>query len=557
MKKRILSAILCMAMVFPLFGGMQGGTVAEAAGIDANDYCADISEYRTGAKETWTYPTKEGYVFAGWYTKKDFQQKYALTDTMVTGGAYAKFVDEDVFSVKYQMNELANIADATMNLRMLTTVDDLTYQSVGFRFESGSTSTDFTSDTVYTSILANGETIAPSVFSDEANFIVGHSLDGIPREHYGAEFTITPFVVTLDGTTVEGVERSLKIREDYKVAGDATVVYSGSGDKDFWFKHVKINAGQWITFDLEGLPRDGAGSVYFMVYEGDAQKEGFNNVAGNKFWYKAKGDKIRYYGKVSGNYADHTVGIRLFKGHGVQAGEEITISNLRITDEPVNALYYNVDHSNGAYFAAGEYISMSAKAGQVLSYKVDVKYGNLLNQERASDPKAWILLNDQSSNVVNATRTKQNADGTQTVEIQLTKDMTSFQPTFTIQNLPDGVTENKLTITDIKILDAMNNEGTASTASNASTLDWKYTLAVKAGQVITFDIDCYRALNVYVVYNGSNKVGNGIVCYMKSQRGTYTVTYVAPTDLTDFTIQFRDFNDKSPYPVKVSNLRIK
>ena len=107
MKKRLLSFVLCLAMLVPaVFSGMP---TAAADGLDENDYCADISEYRGGEQETWSYPTKDGYVFAGWY--QDAERTNPVSESTVSGGAYARFVVADVLSVKYQLNALANIAD--------------------------------------------------------------------------------------------------------------------------------------------------------------------------------------------------------------------------------------------------------------------------------------------------------------------------------------------------------------------------------------------------------------------------------------------------------------
>ena len=68
MKNKISSVILCLVMLISLLGRIGGIMMVEAAGIDVNNYCTDIFEFRTGEKETWTYPSKEGYVFAGWYS---------------------------------------------------------------------------------------------------------------------------------------------------------------------------------------------------------------------------------------------------------------------------------------------------------------------------------------------------------------------------------------------------------------------------------------------------------------------------------------------------------
>ncbi len=50
----------------------------------------DVSMYKGGSDDagSWTYPTKDGYAFAGWYSDSDCTEAYAAT----TGQAYARFV---------------------------------------------------------------------------------------------------------------------------------------------------------------------------------------------------------------------------------------------------------------------------------------------------------------------------------------------------------------------------------------------------------------------------------------------------------------------------------
>lgn len=548
-KTKILCVILCIAMFISMLGLIDGMNVVEAAGVDANNYCTDISEYRTGAKETWTYPTKEGYVFAGWYSDASCSKEYALSEDTDSDGAYAKFVDEDVLSVKCQMNALANVADATMSLRMLTSVDDLTYQSVGFRFQTGAVSVKFMNDTVYTSILVNGEVVEPkTTFSEASNYIVGHSLNQIPKSNYGSEFTITPIWVTLDGTTVEGVERTLTIKKDYTIGDDLTQVYKGD-NLEFWFNQVKLFAGQWVCFDLEGLPVGGGGSVYFMGSEDGQKKEGFNSDAGNgiKNWYVSQGDKIRFYGQMTANYANGDIGIRVFKDNGANIGDEITISNMRITNNPENTLYYNINGST--YFEKGEEIEIQAKEGQVLSFNMDFQYGELKNQQGLGNPGTWVRLNAIAGNYVNATKVSQNVDGSQHVQVLLNQEVFSFYPTADIFNLPEGIAENKVTISDIYVYDAMD------VTNSGYNFGFNYELNVKKGEVLSFDVDSERPLVLYMSYDG--KADDDIILsYRETQRGTLTVTYQFPMDVSGFQIQTRDWENQTSYVATISNLKI-
>lgn len=62
--------------------GTYGVKLAEGAYL--------LQDYRTGDQASWTYPTKEGMAFAGWYKDATFTTPCAASD--VEGAAYAKFV---------------------------------------------------------------------------------------------------------------------------------------------------------------------------------------------------------------------------------------------------------------------------------------------------------------------------------------------------------------------------------------------------------------------------------------------------------------------------------
>ena len=96
--------------------------VADETGVHYVKY-TDIREYRTPEK---TAPVKEGFVFGGWFTGEDDSEPIGV-DTN-DGEAFAKFVPEDVLSVKVQTSR--KIASVTNNeekvmLRLVSTVDSL------------------------------------------------------------------------------------------------------------------------------------------------------------------------------------------------------------------------------------------------------------------------------------------------------------------------------------------------------------------------------------------------------------------------------------------------
>ena len=172
----------------------------------------DVSEYRSG--ETYTYPTKDGYVFAGWYTDKAYTTPLAVD--VKTGTAYAKFVDKDVLSVKFQLATGATAQDATTTMRLVTSVDSGNYQYIGFKIaftqEGTPVEKSYTTKKVYTSILGyDGETqitYYPNEFSEASQYIMAMAITGVPQAVYEIPLTITPVWLTLDGTIVDGTART-------------------------------------------------------------------------------------------------------------------------------------------------------------------------------------------------------------------------------------------------------------------------------------------------------------------------------------------------------------
>ncbi len=189
-------------------GGLDfsnGPVLAKQQYTRAENYM-DIAPYRVG---TYTAPVKPGYVFAGWYADAAFT--VPVESGAVNGWAYAKFVDEKVLSVKYQITKGTNAESASTNLRLLTSVDGLDYSSVSFWVEVGGRVQEYTTQTVYSSILADGQAIrdAYKVFGQNSKYFMTHSIQGVPRGAFDVEILVTPSWTTLDGTTVEGISRSI------------------------------------------------------------------------------------------------------------------------------------------------------------------------------------------------------------------------------------------------------------------------------------------------------------------------------------------------------------
>lgn len=172
-----------------------------------------LSDYRE--MTPYTYPTRSGYVFAGWYT--DAQYTTPVESDVTIGQAYAKFVKSDVLTVKCQLPIDANRTEPTTSLRLVTSVDTLNYQYVGFELEytleDKTYEKTFKTKNVKKTIKATGDdgkeiTYYPNEFSTASTYMMALKINKIPSEIYELPLTITPYWITLDGTVVTGTTRN-------------------------------------------------------------------------------------------------------------------------------------------------------------------------------------------------------------------------------------------------------------------------------------------------------------------------------------------------------------
>lgn len=206
MRIRLIIALLLSITLF--------STVVYAAGDDDgqvidNPWATyfEVSNYKkTDDPSTWKYPSKYGKIFAGWYTDESCNTPYMER----TGSAYAKFVDAKVLTVKFQKKN-----DRTA-VRFLSSVDGIDYEAVGFTF-SGTygeitipeTSKDVTK--VYKHIVANNQTLEPSVFSADSQFFSMWTIRNMDAQ-IDSTWDVTPYWLTVDGTKVTGTSRHYEIK---------------------------------------------------------------------------------------------------------------------------------------------------------------------------------------------------------------------------------------------------------------------------------------------------------------------------------------------------------
>ena len=199
-----------------------------------------------------TYPItkKEGYIFAGWYTKDTCTDDSYWGQEEPGDTVYALFVPSHILSVKAQVS--SNLLDQnpanddSASIRFVTTVDTLLYTQVGFELSytgSDGTTKNVTSSSnkVYQKLYAIGSTendyteddieeyTPKATFCGLSTYFKACTVNGVGSSYYDTKFTVKPFWKTMDGSIVYG-EIAEKSISDYFDAKEVWV--SASGDAE-------------------------------------------------------------------------------------------------------------------------------------------------------------------------------------------------------------------------------------------------------------------------------------------------------------------------------------
>lgn len=240
-----------------LYRDEENGTIyvdVSAPNMETN-YTTDVYpvtnlKYAYKKDESGTVTAEHGYIFAGWYyveqeTTTDDNGVTTITETLKpcssfpvntsseAGTAeidstqakdyYAKFVDASVLTVKAQILAGTTAESEKTNMRFVTTVDSLNYQSVGFEIKYNEKVLNPSSNTVFKTIKAVDTEDQRVLISDAkeafdnmvSEYFLSYRIDNIPKEAFAVEFTVTPSWVTLDGTKVVGEAAVKRVCDGY------------------------------------------------------------------------------------------------------------------------------------------------------------------------------------------------------------------------------------------------------------------------------------------------------------------------------------------------------
>ncbi len=152
-----------------------------------------------------TYKGKEGYLFAGWYTDEAYTTAADFSEITGDMTVYAKYVSDDYLCVKCSKLTSKN---ALTGIRVISAVDCKNYAEVGFVYEYGGDTTTVQVKK-YTSSISG--VTATKMFGGDVvsgSKIIYNDLS-VKSMDAGTEIKITPYWITLDGTTVYGTSRTL------------------------------------------------------------------------------------------------------------------------------------------------------------------------------------------------------------------------------------------------------------------------------------------------------------------------------------------------------------
>ena len=193
----------------------------------------NVAEYRD---KTYTYPKptttgKEDWVFAGWYQEETCENPYKASALSQVTSAYAKFVPAEVLSVKCQVTTGTDEYTDKTSMRFISTIDSTNYSEVGFEITSNGKTHTFSSTNVYkrinsvTSGLECG--FSPVAFDTESEYFMTFTLTNIANKNFERVHFVRPYWRTLDGTTVYGMSRNVRVSDSYnQIANIPVRLYS-------------------------------------------------------------------------------------------------------------------------------------------------------------------------------------------------------------------------------------------------------------------------------------------------------------------------------------------
>lgn len=242
--KGMIGSFLVTALVFTIYmGNFIPTKAAEVAEVEKDNAVyvetANMVDYWSANDGEAKAPVKQGYVFAGWYTSSDAATFTALKeadinpDKVPTTNTYAKFVSDDILSVKTMVEgkietassnilsaQDSNDSDDYTDFRFLSAVDSTNYQEVGFEYSLGGGATNTQAMTkvwskLKTSPNADGMIVAKDIFGAGADAFIALDVTDVYEVNFDKIVYVRPYWVTMDGTKVMGMAKNVRVEDKY------------------------------------------------------------------------------------------------------------------------------------------------------------------------------------------------------------------------------------------------------------------------------------------------------------------------------------------------------
>ncbi len=344
--KIVLTLSLMLCMMTALFSfNVNAEENNPATKIDdcSKVFKAYTAERASAYLEDDKYPTKDGYLFAGWYTTDELPEsdeeavEYAVEDSVPEGTeiVYALFVPDDVLTVKAQVsvhlidssvdvNEESATYDEKGAIRFVTSVDSLLYKQVGFEIsyvkdgvEKKATSA---SNKVYKELYQTDSTEKWSVtpaqsFCGVSEYFKACTVKNIEEKNYATEFTVKAFWVTMSGDKVYG-ETAVKVLQDGCTR--KTVYVSSTADISADLPYYGTEANPYATLDYAIAHVRNGGTVRV--------KDSLTVASTLKTWTE-HGKSIT----ITGYDKDDDKESLVFTGNELSIKDSVTFSDLNLT----------------------------------------------------------------------------------------------------------------------------------------------------------------------------------------------------------------------------------
>ena len=264
--KTIIYAVTILLGIMTLIGfGVNKVQAAELGDGSLSVEYSSIDDYY--GKEAPTFE-QSGYLFAGWYEDEACTVSYVKQEGETLEKYYAKFVPEQVLSVKAQHSNALHdkmLEDSSVGkIRFVTAVDSVNYQEVGLHVEGtiGSHQLDnnYVIKTVYSHLYVvdtendkSNKTTASVEFGTESAVYFAPLTFKINYTQFDDDFTITPYWKTPDGVTVKGVTRTRNMIDNLEDGSCAQINNRGFYTSKYNFNVIIASAN-----NLEGTSENPA-----------------------------------------------------------------------------------------------------------------------------------------------------------------------------------------------------------------------------------------------------------------------------------------------------------